>query len=209
MILKIAILNTVLLLGLGLTGLHAQDSLISGAKVTRNDGIGGLSKTDISKTNLRKDLRQGFVTSGAGNVMGIYALAYFHEIESFKHTRGDILFGVEYQNQKTDDGQFNGISIVLGYRQFLYKKLCITENFYPNYNHFESSIDGKTYVGFDGFNEISLGWEFEIVINKKVSVALTPQFTYGQALFRTNPWPRHKEKLQTIFFPDIYLGVTF
>lgn len=157
----------------------------------------------------KKAFRQGFVTSSVAPFIGIYGIAYFHEVGSFSNTRGDILFGVAHQNQKTDDGQFNGISLVLGYRHFLFKKLCLTEMLYPNYNHFESSIDGKTYVGFDGFNEISLGWEFEITLNEKITFAITPQFTYGQALFRTNPWPRHKEKLQTIFFPDIYIGITF
>jgi hypothetical protein len=167
------------------------------------------AQQNLTISDTTKDFRQGLVTSSVAHFMGIYSIAYYHEISSFSNTRGDILLGLAHQNQKTNDGQFNGISLVLGYRQFLFKKLCVSEMFYPNYNRFESSIDGNTYVGFDGFNEITLGWEFEIRLNEKIALALTPQYTYGQALFRTNPWPRHKEKLQTIFFPDIYMGITF
>ena len=203
-------LCTILIIGFGFTELQSQESR------NENDIISGtdsslvyVKQTNKSNINSKEKVRQGFITSTVAPFIGIYGLAFFREIKSFNNTRGDILFGAAHQNQKTDDGKFNGISLILGYRQFLFRKLCITEMFYPNYNHFLSSIDGKTYVGFDGFNEISLGWEFEFKINKRVSIALTPQFTYGQALFRTNPWPRHKDELQKIFFPDVYLGITF
>jgi hypothetical protein len=192
---------TILTIGFGHTELQAQES--SNEIVHVSDGSVSNSKPP------KEEFRQGFVTSTVAPFIGIYAIAYFREIRSINNSRGDILFGVAYQNQETDDGKFNGISLVIGYRQFIYKKLCITEMFYPNYNHFQSSIDRETYIGFDGFNEISLGWEFEFKLTKKVSMALTPQFTYGQALFRTNPWPRHKEELQKIFFPDSYIGITF
>jgi hypothetical protein len=199
-------LSIILIIGLGFYRLQAQES-----KTKFDNGANTDSSIVFSvQDHIHKQkYRQGFVTSTVAPFIGIYAIAYFHEIKSFNNVRGDILFGAAHQNQKTDDGKFNGISLVIGYRQFLYKKLCITEMFYPNYNHFQSSIDGKTYKGFDGFNEISLGWEFEFKLTKKVSMPLTPQFTYGQALFRTNPWPRHKEELQKIFFPDVYIGMAF
>ena len=199
-------LSTILIIGLGFSTIKAQES-----KIKLDNGSSTDSSIVFSKQqNIQEqEYRQGFVTSTVAPFIGIYAIAYFHEIKSINNTRGDILFGAAHQNQKTDDGKFNGISLVIGYRQFLYKKLCITEMFYPNYNHFLSSINGKTYIGFDGFNEISLGWEFKFKLTNKVSMVLTPQFTYGQALFRTNPWPRHKEELQKIFFPDVYIGIAF
>jgi hypothetical protein len=192
---------TILTIGVGHTESQAQES---------SNEIVNVSDSSVSNSKPHKEeLRQGFVTSTVAPFIGIYGIAYFHEIKSIYNSRGDIILGAAHQNQKTDDGKFNGISLVIGYRQFLYKKLCITEMFYPNYNHFLSSIDGETYIGFDGFNEISLGWEFEFKLFRKANIALTPQFTYGQALFRTNPWPRHKEELQKIFFPDIYIGIAF
>jgi hypothetical protein len=199
-------ISIIFIIGLGLIRLHAQDSGSKYANVYSTDS----SIIDSMQQNIQKEkFRQGFVTSSASPFFGIYGLAYFHELKSIKNSRGDILLGVAHQNQKNDDGQFNGISLVLGYRQFLFRKLCVTGNFYPNYNHFESSIDEETYVGFDGFCEISLGWEFEIKLTQKIILALTPQYTFGQALFRTNPWPRHEEKLQSFHFPDIYIGIVF
>ncbi|MBK8944978.1 MAG: hypothetical protein IPM32_06850 [Ignavibacteriae bacterium] len=205
------ILIVIVLSGFGIKSLLTQEFLIDKSKNAPFSTIlNDLSNTDtVTNSGLKKDLRKGFVTSSVAPFIGIYGIAYFLEITSFHNTRGDVLLGLAHQNQKTDDGKFNGISLVIGYRQFLYNKLCITEMFYPNYNHFLSSIDGKTYKGFDGFNEISLGWEFEFKLSKKVTLALTPQFTYGQALFRTNPWPKHKDELQKIFFPDVYIGISF
>ena len=125
----------------------------------------------------------------------------------------ELLVGPCYQNWK-DQGEARGrahaYTIILGYRHYFWKGLHAEVELFPAFNVFDSSVDGKTYEGFETWIEYRIGWKIPFKL-AGCSFSLTPQPGLGHALFIQKIWPGLSEatyrqnSLQ--FVPQVILGI--
>jgi hypothetical protein len=125
----------------------------------------------------------------------------------------EFLFGPCFQNWK-DQGEAKGrahaYTLVLGYRQYFWKNLHAEAELFPAYNSFDSSVDGKTYNGFEVWIEYRVGWKFEFEVGGR-TLFITPQPGLGHALYLQKIWPGLNASTyrqgSLAFIPQILLGL--
>lgn len=136
------------------------------------------------------------------------AQIYMVQLSYSVYQSGDILFGVAYQDWKNDRGQTNAYTLLLGYRQFFWEGLHAEIELWPAYNPFESSVDGKTYKGFELWTSLRVGYRFDFDIRaNSYFVLVQPSIGFGVA--RQNPWPCKHEDDGPTFEPQLIMGMRF
>jgi len=101
---------------------------------------------------------------------------------------GEILIGGAYQNWTNELGTAHGSTLLLGYRQYLWNGFHVEAEFWPAWNPFDSSVDGKTYSGFDLWCSFRAGYRLDVpVAGQDFFVLIQPSLGFGLA--RQNPWP--------------------
>ncbi len=134
------------------------------------------------------------------------AQIYMVQVSHSVGQSGEILFGVAYQNWKNDQGRSHAYTLLLGYRHFLWRGLHTEIELWPAYNPFRSSIDGRTYKGFELWTSVRIGYSFDLMIGgQNFFVLAQPSLGFGVA--RQNKWPDFKELGNFIFEPQLIVGV--
>jgi hypothetical protein len=122
---------------------------------------------------------------------------------------GDVVFGYAFQHMTSNSrgaGQTHGHSILLGYRQFIWKGLNVEFQAWPTYDRFQSFVDGRTYPGLELWCEAYLGYRFDFQF-KGATWYVLPQPGIGWGMYRSNKWPRFSEAKQVELVPQLILGV--
>src|SRR5512145_942174 len=111
---------------------------------------------------------------------------------------GDILAGLAFQNWKNEQGRSHAYTMLVGYRQFLWQGLHLESELWPAYNPFHSSVDGKTYSGFELWVSIRLGYRFDFTLaGRDFFILVQPGLGFGVA--RQNPWPDMDKNHKPVF----------
>jgi hypothetical protein len=122
--------------------------------------------------------------------------------------KGDILWGVAYQDWKNDRGHSHAYTLLLGYRQFIWEGIHAEIEFWPAYNPFESSVDGKTYKGFELWTSLRVGYRFDFdIAANPFFILVQPSVGFGVA--RQNPWPGKEFDEGPVFEPQFIAGMRF
>ena len=130
--------------------------------------------------------------------------------------KGEILFGPCYQNWKNEEGfplgRAHAITLILGYRQYLWKGINLEIEFFPAYNVFNSSFDNNTYKGFEMWVEYRVGYKIQFKTNF-ANFYFNIQPGIGHAIFLQNIWPDldkdNYQKNSLGFIPQIAFGINF
>jgi hypothetical protein len=119
---------------------------------------------------------------------------------------GEILGGAAYQNWKNDQGRASAYTVLLGYRQYVWRGLHTEMELWPAYNPFLSSIDGKTYAGFELWMSLRIGYRFDFQLaGNDIFILTQPGLGFGVA--RENPWPEKGKGDGAVFEPQVILGI--
>lgn len=137
-----------------------------------------------------------------------YPLAeiYMLQISYSPWEKGDLLGGLAFQNWQNDQGRANAYTLLLGYRQYIWKGLHAEMELWPAYNPFESSIDGKTYSGIELWMSLRIGYRIDFELSGHDFFILA-QPSVGFGVGRKNPWPEKAEGDGAVFEPQIILGI--
>ncbi len=152
-------------------------------------------------------------TNGSSSKWGFgisptYALGnsiYMFQFSYSAWSMGDVLVGYAFQHWY-DQGQANAHTLLLGYRQFIWRGLHAEVEFWPAYHPFESSVDGKTYSGLELWISARIGYRFDLNLLGR-DLFIMPQPSVGFGAGRQNPWPGIK--YSPIFEPQLLVGMRF
>jgi hypothetical protein len=124
-------------------------------------------------------------------------------------TYGDVVVGYGFQHMTSSSrgaGQTHGHSLLLGYRQFIWKALSLEVQAWPTYDRFQSYVDGRVYPGVELWCEAYLGYRFDFVV-QHTTFYIMPQPGIGWGMYRSNKWPRYSDAKQYELVPQVLLGV--
>jgi hypothetical protein len=79
---------------------------------------------------------------------------------------------------------------------------------WPAYNPFKSSVDGKTYSGFELWVSARVGYRFDFEVFGRELFVL-PQPSLGLGIARQNRWPKMPNGHTPIFEPQLIVGARF
>lgn len=145
----------------------------------------------------------GLGTSATYPINSIYMVQLSYSVWSM----GDVLTGYAYQHW-FDQGRSHAHTLILGYRQFIWRGLHAEVELWPAYNPFKSSVDGKTYSGVELWVSARVGYRFDFkVIGRELFIL--PQPSLGLGLARQNRWPKMGTGYTPIFEPQLIVGARF
>jgi hypothetical protein len=124
---------------------------------------------------------------------------------------GDVVAGYVYQNQMIGDaGRAHGHTLALGYRQFLRLGFNLQIEHWIAYNPIESSVDGRTYKGWDGWLEVMPGYRWDFYRSNAVDLYILAQVEFGWVTFRTNAPPKLPHNgVSPFVIPLVWFGARF
>lgn len=121
---------------------------------------------------------------------------------------GDLLTGYAYQYWRDAQGRSRAQTVLVGYRQFIWRGLHMEVELWPAYNPFKSSVDGKTYRGLELWMSVRAGYRFDFEIYGR-ELFILPQPSIGFGVARQNGWPGMKRGFNPIFEPQLIVGTRF
>jgi hypothetical protein len=134
-------------------------------------------------------------------IVNIYVLHFNYQPTA----RHEFTVGPCFQNFRHESFTTNAITLLLGYRHFVWKGLNMDVELYPAYNSIYSHIDKSYYPGWELWSEIKMGYRFPLASDK---FYIQPSPGIGFGIFRTNRPPRFGEEIETpIFVPQIIMGM--
>jgi hypothetical protein len=138
----------------------------------------------------------------------IYFLKYSNDINSRSSllTGGYYLYSEKAFSGENYPGTYQGLSILFGYRRYLFNKFYIEDQIMPMYAIYEDSNIGNKTTGFELWNEIHLGYKFKL-FNSRVQLVLNPQVIFGICIYENNEPISFKEieGNERDYFKNLYL----
>lgn len=122
---------------------------------------------------------------------------------------GDMVVGYGFQHMTSNSrgaGQTHGHSLLLGYRQFIWKGINLELQAWPTYDRFQSYVDGRVYPGVELWCEAYIGYRFDFVA-RHTTFYILPQPGIGWGMYRSNKWPRFADAKQYELVPQLLFGV--
>jgi len=122
---------------------------------------------------------------------------------------GDVVAGYGFQHMTSNSrgaGQTNGHSLLIGYRQFIWKGINLELLAWPTYDRFQSYVDGRVYPGFELWCEAYVGYRLDFEV-RHTTFYILPQPGIGWGMGRSNKWPRFADVKQYELVPQLLLGV--
>lgn len=129
----------------------------------------------------------------------IYDLKIGRELWESGDLRGEFLAGIHLRPEEFRDteGDFRDISVILSYRQYLWKGLNIESyNLLSNGRLNNHVTTGEDYSSFDMVNALFIGYNLEFGKAKRLYV-LT-QLGFARVNYKSNPWPIYEDNTLTI-----------
>lgn len=149
----------------------------------------------------------GIGTSATYPINSIYMVQLSYSVWSM----GEVLTGYAYQHW-FDKGRSHAHTLILGYRQFIWRGLHAEVELWPAYNPFKSAVDGKTYRGVELWASARVGYRFDLKVHG-CEFFILPQPSLGLGIARQNPWPNGPSKgpsgFHPIFEPQLIVGARF
>jgi hypothetical protein len=118
---------------------------------------------------------------------------------------GDLIGGYVYQHEKIGDvGRAHGHTLLVGYRQFVWRGAHAEMNLWGAWDPITSYVDGRTYDGFDLWGDLWLGYRLDVLERRALDLYLLPQLEIGIPLYRQNPPPQLPSGI--FVMPVLWLG---
>ena len=158
----------------------------------------------------KSDINQwSFETSLTFPLHQIYMAQFGYKIVP----KSEFLIGPCFQNWKDEveaKGRAHAYTLLLGYRQYIWKNLHGEIELFPAYNSFRSSVNNKVYNGFELWVEYMIGWKLNFKI-KNIPLYIIPQPAIGHAVYLQNIWPGLSESTfrqnSIMFVPQLIIGI--
>lgn len=148
--------------------------------------------------------RLGLELTPVSPIMRIWALHATYSAWEY----GDVIAGYVYQNEMIGEaGRANGHTLAVGYRQFFWRGFNLEIEHWIAYDPIDSSVDGRTYKGWDGWLEVMPGYRWDFYRSHAIDLFVLAQVEFGWPTFRTNPPPNMPEATGAPFvIPLVWLG---
>ncbi len=138
----------------------------------------------------------------------IYALQYGYQFTP----KDELIVGLSYMNIRYDFGSTHAPGCIAGYRRFLWKNLHVEYQLWPAYDSFYEKNEGKYYRSFDVWNEMRLGYQFDVEISN-VPIFISVQWPFGFGLYASNKpqsFKDHEKENRFFCFPPLlFVGMLF
>ncbi|MCF7803291.1 MAG: hypothetical protein K9N46_11440 [Candidatus Marinimicrobia bacterium] len=138
----------------------------------------------------------------------IYAIQYYRHLTP----RDEVVLGAAYTNLQWDFGETNAATLIVGYRRYLWKKLHIEYQLWPDYDWFYEKQEERYYEGFDLWNEFRLGYQVDFSLGN-LPCFINFQWPFGFGLYAANKpdsFRQHEEENPYFYFPPMFfLGIRF
>jgi hypothetical protein len=148
----------------------------------------------------------------------IYFLKYSNDIDSMSSllAGGYYLYSEKAFSGQNYPGTYQGLSIFIGYRRYIFNKFYFEDQIMPMYAIYNDSIIGKKTTGFELWNEIHLGYKLKL-FESRVQLVLNPQVIFGICVYENNE-PISFKKIEgnernylknLYLLPNILIGISF
>ena len=117
----------------------------------------------------------------------IYFLKYSYDTDSMSSllAGGYYLYSEKAFSGKNYPGTYQGISVFIGYRRYIFNRIYIEDQILPMYAIYKDSSIGNKSTGFELWNEIHLGYKLKL-FSSKVQLVLNPQAILGICVYEKN-----------------------
>ena len=135
-----------------------------------------------------------------------YPIARIYQVHISYHPGGnhEYFFGPAYQNFTSGSVTSNAMTLIVGYRYFVWKNLHTEVEMWPAYNPMYSNITKLHYRGVEIWGEIKIGYKFNLYRN----LFIQPAPGIGFGILRTNKPPNFSKDIKSpIFVPQLIMGV--
>lgn len=135
-----------------------------------------------------------------------YPIAQIYQIHISYNPGGnhEYIFGPVFQNFKSGSITSNTVTLILGYRYYMWRNLHLEAELWPAYNPMYSDVTASTYGGVEIWGEIKIGYKFSFYRN----LFIQPAPGIGFGIFRTNKPPNFNEDINSpIFAPQLIIGL--
>ena len=135
-----------------------------------------------------------------------YPIARIYQVHISYNPGGkhEYFFGPAFQNFTSGSITSNAITLIVGYRYYIWKNLHLEAEFWPAYNPMYSDVTDSHYRGVELWSEIKIGYKF--VIYRKLFIQPAPGIGFG--LLRTNKPPGFHEDIKSpIIAPQLIIGL--
>lgn len=131
----------------------------------------------------------------------IYALQYACQFTP----KDELVVGLSYMNIRYDFGSAHATAFIAGYRRFLWKNFHVEYQVWPAYDSFYEKNEGRYYKSFDVWNELRLGYRFDMEISS-APVFISVQWHFGFGLYASNKlqsFKGHGKENRFFYFPPL------
>jgi len=142
---------------------------------------------------------------------GIWGIKYEYALTP----KDELKFGLSYMNIYFPEGNTDSLSLILGYRRFLWKGLYTEYELWPGYDNFYEKNENRYYPGFDLWNEFRIGYQFIFPFNSW-AITLNIAWPFGFGIYSTNKPQSFYDRMNRSFadkfffqFPLIFTGIQF
>ena len=116
----------------------------------------------------------------------------------------EYFFGPAYQNFKSGSITSHAMTLILGYRYYVWRNLHLEAELWPAYNPMYSDLTESTYRGVEIWGEIKIGYKISFYRN----LFIQPAPGIGFGILRTNEPPDFNEGINSpIFVPQLLIGL--
>lgn len=135
-----------------------------------------------------------------------YPIAQIYQVHIGYNPRGnhEYFFGPAYQNFTSGSITSNAVTLILGYRYYVWKNLHLEAELWPAYNPMYSDVTASYYRGVEIWGEIKIGYKF--IFYRNLFIQPAPGIGFG--IFRTNKPLMFNEDIKSpILAPQLIIGV--
>lgn len=134
-----------------------------------------------------------------------YPIARIYQVHISYNPGGnhEYFFGPAYQNFTSGSITSNALTLIIGYRYYVWKNLHIEVEMWPAYNPMFSNITELHYRGVEIWGEFKIGYKFSLLRN----MFIQPSPGIGFGILRTNKPPNFSTDIKSpIFAPQLIIG---
>jgi hypothetical protein len=146
-----------------------------------------LTMITFPKLCAQNESKSTIETSAIDPFFSIYFLKYNYDLNKYDSllSGGYYIYSEKSFSGNPYPGNYQGISLLFGYRRYLFGKLYVEEQLMPLYARYFDSISNETTNGFELWNEIHIGYKLKL-LKTKIQIAIEPQVLFGICVYENN-----------------------
>jgi hypothetical protein len=131
--------------------------------------------------------RSSIETSVIDPFFSIYFLKYSYDLNEYDSIIGGgyYLYSEKSFSGNSYPGNYQAISLLIGYRRYLLDKWYVEDQIMPIYARYFDTLSTSTTYGFELWNEIHIGYKITL-LKTKVKIVIDPQVLFGICIYENN-----------------------